>query len=372
MEGREGESPTREELYELVWSMPMRTAARQFGVSDVGLAKACHRAEIPVPPRGYWAKKRAGADVEQPPLPTVESTWENRVAVRWPFLPEDNVQDEHDDVDPEPEFPRDLKQRRQHFREMVGTVPVQSSEKPLHPAAVLSKERYATSEPARRGYWQPSVSADAPDERRLILASTVLNALERAGFLPTLREGQAFDFQVTVDGHAVYFALDQQQAYVGGLSREQAEAMMAFKLRDSTGEGSSKTIWNERKMPLEEQLTEVVVGILVAGEENRREMLRREHRRRWLEREVAAQRARQREEAEERAAIKKLEADAAAFRLASDIRALVTAARLSTKPGRAFDAWAGWAESHAERIDPVTNGTVSDPPTSDPYDRFSW
>ncbi len=44
---------TRQELYDLVWSQPMRTLASQFGVSDVALAKTCRNHDIPIPPRGY-------------------------------------------------------------------------------------------------------------------------------------------------------------------------------------------------------------------------------------------------------------------------------------------------------------------------------
>jgi len=38
---------TREELYELVWSKPVRQLAGEFGFSNVGLAKICKRHEIP-------------------------------------------------------------------------------------------------------------------------------------------------------------------------------------------------------------------------------------------------------------------------------------------------------------------------------------
>jgi hypothetical protein len=60
---------SREELYELVWSAPVKHAAAQFGVSDVALAKACRRQQVPIPPRGYWARKAAGQPVSAPPLP---------------------------------------------------------------------------------------------------------------------------------------------------------------------------------------------------------------------------------------------------------------------------------------------------------------
>src|SRR5262245_1930131 len=60
---------SRAELYERVWTTPMRTLATRFGVSDVGLSKLCHRHEIPTPPRGYWVQKEFGKDDPRPPLP---------------------------------------------------------------------------------------------------------------------------------------------------------------------------------------------------------------------------------------------------------------------------------------------------------------
>lgn len=59
----------RIELYELVWSKPMTKLGAELGMSDVGLAKACRRHAIPVPPRGHWAKLQAGKTSVQVPLP---------------------------------------------------------------------------------------------------------------------------------------------------------------------------------------------------------------------------------------------------------------------------------------------------------------
>ncbi|HKT41982.1 MAG TPA: hypothetical protein VJQ86_06435 [Rhodanobacteraceae bacterium] len=47
---------TRSELFEKVWATPLLKLARGIGVSDVALGKACRRAAIPLPGRGYWAK----------------------------------------------------------------------------------------------------------------------------------------------------------------------------------------------------------------------------------------------------------------------------------------------------------------------------
>jgi hypothetical protein len=59
----------REELYALVWAKPMRTVAKGIGVSDVALAKRCRRMAIPLPGRGYWARKAAGKKVRPISLP---------------------------------------------------------------------------------------------------------------------------------------------------------------------------------------------------------------------------------------------------------------------------------------------------------------
>lgn len=60
---------TREELYDLVWTAAVREVARRLGVSDVAIAKLCRRANIPVPPRGYWARVESGQQLPRPLLP---------------------------------------------------------------------------------------------------------------------------------------------------------------------------------------------------------------------------------------------------------------------------------------------------------------
>lgn len=65
----EGVKLTRKELYERVWSQPMRTLAKEFGLSDVGLKKTCKRYDIPTPGVGYWAKVEHGKPVQREKLP---------------------------------------------------------------------------------------------------------------------------------------------------------------------------------------------------------------------------------------------------------------------------------------------------------------
>lgn len=60
---------TRSELFELVWSEPRTTLAKRFKLSDVAIGKHCRKANIPMPPPGYWARKLAGKTSTRPPLP---------------------------------------------------------------------------------------------------------------------------------------------------------------------------------------------------------------------------------------------------------------------------------------------------------------
>lgn len=59
---------TRKQLYKEVWKTPIHRLSEKYGLSDVGLAKACKRMSIPRPPRGYWRRKETGAKVCQTPL----------------------------------------------------------------------------------------------------------------------------------------------------------------------------------------------------------------------------------------------------------------------------------------------------------------
>lgn len=59
----------RETLYKEVWEQPVSKVAQKYGVSDVMIHKACKVLNVPVPPRGYWAKIQAGQIVSKEPRP---------------------------------------------------------------------------------------------------------------------------------------------------------------------------------------------------------------------------------------------------------------------------------------------------------------
>lgn len=47
---------SRQRLYDRAWTTPLDPLAKELGLSGRGLGKLCDRHDIPVPPRGWWAK----------------------------------------------------------------------------------------------------------------------------------------------------------------------------------------------------------------------------------------------------------------------------------------------------------------------------
>ena len=73
---------TREVLYDKVWAKPMTKLAKEYGVSDVALRKACRKADIPLPVQGHWNKLEHGKKTApRPPLPPLQPGSPNSVTV---------------------------------------------------------------------------------------------------------------------------------------------------------------------------------------------------------------------------------------------------------------------------------------------------
>lgn len=60
---------TRSKLYDLIWSKPTTTLAKEFGLSDNGLRKICKKHNVPLPYLGYWAKIKHAKPARKVNLP---------------------------------------------------------------------------------------------------------------------------------------------------------------------------------------------------------------------------------------------------------------------------------------------------------------
>jgi hypothetical protein len=73
---------TRQALYDLVWSKSTVQIAKDFGISDVALAKVCKKHQIPKPPLGYWARVQNGHPVKKTPLVKIPALDEKEIEFR--------------------------------------------------------------------------------------------------------------------------------------------------------------------------------------------------------------------------------------------------------------------------------------------------
>lgn len=116
---------TRKKLHELVWSQPMRTLAASVGVSDVALAKACKKANIPVPERGFWARRQAGKTTIERPLPPRFPGAPDTVQVggdRSSWDPNWRQALLNDAIPPAPQFDEAIDTVSERVKEIVGKV----------------------------------------------------------------------------------------------------------------------------------------------------------------------------------------------------------------------------------------------------------
>jgi hypothetical protein len=58
---------SREELHQRVWETPISQLAKEFGLSDSGIAKICKRHNVPRPRAGFWNRKHKGRKNRLPP-----------------------------------------------------------------------------------------------------------------------------------------------------------------------------------------------------------------------------------------------------------------------------------------------------------------
>lgn len=373
---------SRQDLFDLVWSEPTRTIAKRLGVSDVGLAKACRRADLLLPPRGYWAKLAAGKTVKKPQLPTRGPGMSDRIVLgrdRWSWGP-DPVDVSTPDP-PIPTFAETLEDLGARLRRQIGVVRRTRDLEGAHPRIqkLLDADEYRRARQAE----SPSPTYDAPvfetgfQKRRLRVLNSLLRALDRLDVSVSIDGREARTLVAHVADFSVSFTIDGTSSKATSDATQQKSVSGALRCHLMALCGGDQPIesWTDAEgRPLEMQLTDIAVAIVVHGERVCRSSA--QHHREWViqrkaqiaeeERRKEAERQRlERERLErlEKARVGRLLAQARALREAQEIRAYVSAVRdLQATLDNAlseggFQDWADWALSQADRIDPVLSGS---------------
>ena len=368
----------REALYNLVWTVPMAKLAREFQLSDRGMAKLCQRERIPVPPRGYWAKLAAGRAANQTPLPervAGQSEWvvvaprgsaygaEGRAWLKSRTRPlQDDVALSPDPVPPAHDHDLHVLVWRTH--RTVGSVRVRKQElrASLHPAVerlVREAREDWEGQPPYLSTGTQRLFVGAGARRRLALVNALFLALGKAGARPETTDNEGRSFVVTVGRMPVRCQLEL--TWMRTTRGAEREERLDLHVRLGNGSYADRFVWKERwGLRLETCLADITAGIVVAAELEHRDgewrdyeaaMKARAEARRYEER----QRDKRRQDARAR-----LIAEAENLRQANDIRCLVATIRREREPhDLVFAAWHRWALTEADAIDPVRSGRLS-------------
>lgn len=371
----------RQELYDLVWTTPMKTLAAQLGISDVGLKKTCARANIPTPDRGYWAKREAGKPTVQIALPRRAPGMSDKVVVAggsgyWRY---DTAQEDlRGPLPSPPEFPEPLEVVRGRIAGVVGRVTVPQKVTNWHPVIdQLLKEDERNREDLYRMPWNGPRFDSAVARRRLRLLNSLFFAAAKMDGKPTMSRHQPQCVYITFFQQHVGITLEHPARARGRNQQSTGDSTLLMSIRRSINTTETISGWQDSaENKLEALMTEMTVEVILTAERQYRDSELRQHE--WLvkrkaeleeqerQRQIAAEKAaRERLRRIERARIDRLLKDAAALQQANIIRQYVDALRtLQTSKAMTsaeeFDRWMAWALEQADRIDPTVGGRFTD------------
>ena len=378
---------TRQELYDLVWTRPVRKLAEEFGLSDVGLAKACKKANIPRPPRGYWAKLTAGKSVTRRELPARGPGMSDKVCIgrrvdRYYSTP---TKDEILNSDPEPPvFGNKIADVAELVRNMVPRVTVPRLPEKAHPQIhrLLDEEEERVQKQSSSEYvptWERPIFDDRFEKRRLRVLNAIVEALQRAGMRPYVKGREGRDLYVSINDTAVTYTLDSasqkhEPVYWSPIETRGSSNSLRLVIKHIESCTELQSVWEDTDgSKLEKHLTDIVVTLITAGELSYRQDMhsgyrwRIERKARLLaeirrEKEEAERKERERVAAEQRARLEKLRADARGLRESEDIRKFVARVLELGCEGeiplteREVEKWGTWALAQADQIDPIRSG----------------
>lgn len=371
---------TREELYQLVWSEPLRTLCKRFGISDAALAKRCRAANIPLPGLGYWAKKEAGKAVYQPALPPRALGQANFLELgadeRRSYTEADEELLNTTLIPPEP-FPDGLPEVMARARQIVGKVRASSSLAKPHPVVAKllqddeKRREKQKAEPFLSSYYAP-LHESPFERRRLRFMNGLLLAVSRAGGRASVRDKEGQELGVTIGDQHLSFTLGPLKAPPKTYPPKPLPTKEKMKLQLGWYQPPPeiRTLWaDDDGQVLEDQIEEIAASLFGYAEWAYRCGIQRRYEYRVeRKRELEERIRKQREEAErkERARVEKakaerrekLIAEVVSWRSASEIRAYVEAqmARCSDADAETMSrlqAWAEWARAEADAIDPL-------------------
>lgn len=372
---------TRQEFYDLVWSQPLTHLAKRFGISDVALGKLCRNAQIPHPAIGYWAKLEAGKKVIKIDLPRRGLGQSDVIEFGQAPYREHHTNTDERPIPTPPAFSEDMDAVREHAVELAEKAPIRKTLSNPHSliagllAADEKRKEAITKSPY--GFALDKPLFDTPiEKRRLKILNSIFLAMAHCGCKPSFRGKDAKELYMLVGNVSLPFKLGNLAEVLEQPVRRQdanndAREMLALKLDWWREPTDIQLLWKDTKeIKLEEQLEDIVVGMLVAGEglyraarmqnytydiQCRQEIEAEAQRKK----EATEQRERELEAKLKRDKRRQLVTEMLSWRRATDLREFISAALQKARASgdaqliEKTEQWAVWANTEADEIDPL-------------------
>lgn len=382
---------SRDELYEKVWAQPVSVVAKEYGISDVGLAKMCRRLEVPIPGVGYWAKKQHGKPVEQIPLPPPPANTKLEVTINT-----------YREVAPDPD-------QLEKATEIIDAEELAANEVTVpevltdpHPAIARSLKLLGKAKPGADGLVHvadptclPVTVSPQQLDRAMRIMDSLLNAFTIRGYAVTIgNEGRSELKVVVADEPITFFLCENLDKVPRPMTPQQKKDFEKYGWKrrqeyDHSPSGSlalqvNANLWNGMRRrwsdsanrPLESSLNSFLAGIVKVAVAVRAERLDHERR----DREQKDRERRHKDlfiaQKKEKDRLAWLDQEVASWRKAQEVRAYVEAVRsfgVTThgriEPGSEMDRWIKWAMDQADRYDPLVKSppSVLDEQLPSPY-----
>lgn len=378
---------TRSELHKLVWSEPLTNLSKKLGVSNVAIANACKRANIPRPPMGHWAKVKAGKEVRQLPLPARGPgiSDEREIGGSGYYNYRRTPDEELAKSDPQPPvFEDDLSDVKSRAKKMIKKLMVpETLEKPHRLIRRLLDDDEARRKKvasAKHSFsWDDPIFDDPFEQRRLRVLSTLFTVAEQNGMKPSVSGKEARWLSIRVGDQHVSFTLDttsqkpNQWGEISIRTKGDSSRMRLSMGRDHSSPEQGQ-LWEDRGRSLvEHRLKEILIEIILAGEFQYRNGCQRHYEWAVEQKSRAIEDLRKKKEEQERLERERiieleqnrgdrLLAGASALKRATEIREYVeqVVQRCAAERGLAgkpeLEVWTKWAREQADRIDPVSGG----------------
>lgn len=352
---------TPQQLFEMVWERPVLIIAKEIGVSDVGLSKACRKAGITLPTRGHWAKpalKRPRRP--KPPASTTPVTFHVlNVEKAARLRPENVIKDPKVLI-----VPTELSDPHPLVQKWLGAA---RKAKELNSALVLDKTKVLKSHISRNEV-----------DRCALLYDSLIKASESSGYTWGIGSNGSF---VRVDGEELLITIQERikrfdipppppkPLKPGQQWRPDVTAMRVARFGweptgvfslfvDVRSEVLIQKTWTDSKTgKLESKLGQILTGFArIALSVKAQRSSEEASRRRWAEEErVRKERIDQQHRLDKlrQNLTKNLESWERAQRVQAFIQATVEASSKDEATQMALAMWVSWASRQVELLDPL-------------------